>query len=100
MECENKSHTHKPIKETLEIINQKGLHARAASKFVSVAQTYQVTVEVEKAGIMVSGKSIMGLLMLAATKGSKISVKICGDDAKNAMQAIKELVATRFGEAE
>jgi phosphocarrier protein len=80
------------------IINQRGLHARASAKFVQVVGAYDATVEVEKDGVTVGGTSIMGLMMLAASPGCCISVKASGPQAHEVMQALEELISSRFGE--
>ena len=86
------------ISKTLEIINQKGLHARASAKFVEVVEQHAANVEVSKGGLSATGDSIMGLLMLAASKGSFINVEISGADADAAAQALEALIADKFGE--
>ncbi len=82
------------------IINKLGLHARAASKFVTVASQHTAEIKVEKGGREVSGKSIMGVMMLAAARGSTIVVHANGDDAESALDALEALVADRFGEGQ
>ncbi|MFZ1660780.1 MAG: HPr family phosphocarrier protein [Paracoccaceae bacterium] len=82
----------------LNIINEKGLHARASAKFVEVVEAHDASALVEKDGMSVSGDSIMGLLMLAASKGTSIEVSTEGPDAENLAQALKSLVENRFGE--
>ena len=82
----------------LEIINEKGLHARASAKLVEVVEGFDASAEVRKDGISASGDSIMGLLMLAASKGTSIEVQTSGPDAEALAAAIKTLVADRFGE--
>ncbi|MAU50790.1 MAG: HPr family phosphocarrier protein [Roseovarius sp.] len=82
----------------LEIINEKGLHARAAAKFVEVVEGFDAQVEVHHGGQSAAGDSIMGLLMLAAAKGSTIDVEIAGADAEPLAKALAALVADRFGE--
>ena len=82
----------------LEIINEKGLHARAAAKFVEVVEGFDAQVEVSHGPESASGDSIMGLLMLAAAKGSTIDVEIAGADAEPLAKALAALVADRFGE--
>ena len=82
----------------LPIINQRGLHARASAKFVQVAGDYDAVVHVERDGVRVGGTSIMGLMMLAASPGSSIRVFASGRQAADVMQALDELVASRFGE--
>jgi phosphocarrier protein HPr len=83
---------------TFEIVNELGLHARAATKFVQTANKFKCDVDVEKDGQTVNGKSIMGVLMLVACKGSEITVKIKGEEASACLAALGELVANRFGE--
>ena len=83
---------------TLEILNRKGLHARAAAAFVKTVEQFDAEVSVERIGQTVSGTSIMGLMMLAAAKGTEITVHVTGKQAKEALQAISELVNNKFGE--
>lgn len=78
--------------------NRNGLHARPAAMFVKISSRYRAEVWVEKDGERVNGKSIMGLMMLAAGKGSKLSIHAEGPDADKAVAEIKSLVETRFGE--
>ena len=80
------------------IINQRGLHARASAKFVQVASGFDAAVEVEKDGVRVGGTSIMGLMMLAASPGCTIRIIASGPEAEPAIQALDELIASRFGE--
>jgi phosphocarrier protein len=82
----------------LKIINEKGLHARASAKLVEVVEGFDATAEVRKDGMSASGDSIMGLLMLAAAKGTSIEVFTSGPDAEALATAIETLVADRFGE--
>lgn len=84
--------------KTLLIINKLGLHARAAAKFVATASRFGCKVEIIKDGKSVNGKSIMGVMMLAATKGTSIDVTTEGDDEVQAIEAIEELINNRFGE--
>jgi phosphocarrier protein len=84
--------------EKLQITNELGMHARAATKFVQAANKFQSAVTVEKDGQTVNGKSIMGVLMLVAAKGTFITVKCDGPDAEAALKAISTLVKDRFGE--
>jgi len=86
------------ISVELEIQNLKGLHARAAAAFVKTIENFDVTVEVEKQGQSVSGCSIMGLMMLAASKGSMIKVSASGKDAKKAIKDLSALINNKFGE--
>jgi phosphocarrier protein len=82
----------------VRIVNEKGLHARASARFVEVVEAHDATAEVEKDGMRVSGDSIMGLLMLAASKGSTIEIRTSGNEAEKLAQALEDLVADRFGE--
>jgi len=88
------------INYEIEIINKLGLHARAAAKLVSIASSFNSHVDIEKQGNRINGKSIMGVMMLAAGKGSKIILHIDGEDAENCVQALIELINNRFDEAE
>jgi phosphocarrier protein HPr len=81
-----------------EILNELGLHARAATKFVQTANRFRCDVDVEKDGQVVNGKSIMGVLMLVAAKGTTIAVRTRGPDAGECVEALGELVRARFGE--
>jgi phosphocarrier protein HPr len=87
-----------PLRQTLTITNQRGLHARAAAKFVRVAGAYAADVEVTKGDQTVSGVSIMGLMMLAAGIGSTIDISATGEDAEAAMAALMDLVGRKFDE--
>ncbi len=82
----------------LPIINEKGLHARASAKFVEVVEDFDATAQVTKDGMSVSGDSIMGLLMLAASRGTSIEVTTSGPQAAELADALARLVANRFGE--
>ncbi|SDX31178.1 HPr family phosphocarrier protein [Roseicitreum antarcticum] len=84
--------------QELKIINEKGLHARASAKFVEVVERFDAIAEVEKDGMSVAGDSIMGLLMLAASRGTSINVRTSGTQARELADALQELVANRFGE--
>lgn len=84
----------------LEIVNKLGLHARAAAKLVSCASRFASRIEVERRGQRVNAKSIMGVMMLAASKGSQILVEAMGEDEEAALEAIETLVRDRFGEPE
>ncbi|MEO9650515.1 MAG: HPr family phosphocarrier protein [Roseobacter sp.] len=83
---------------TLEIVNIKGLHARASAKLVEVVEGFDASVEVSKDGMSASGDSIMGLLMLAASLGSSIEIETAGSDADALADALTALVADKFGE--
>jgi phosphocarrier protein HPr len=84
--------------QTFTIRNRLGLHARAAALLVKTANRFSAEVIIEKDGIEVNGKSIMGLLMLAASKGSRITVKVDGDNATVVLKTLAELIENRFGE--
>ena len=86
------------VRRTLDIVNQKGLHARASAKLVEVVEAFDAHAEVSKDGLSASGDSIMGLLMLAAECGSTIDVQTSGPDAEALAEALTVLVADRFGE--
>ncbi len=86
------------ISVELEIQNKKGLHARAAAAFVKTIEDMDVSVTVERIGQTVSGNSIMGLMMLAASKGTTIKVNATGKEAKAAIEKLQELVNSKFGE--
>jgi phosphocarrier protein HPr len=81
-----------------EIVNQRGLHARASAKFVRAVSSFDALVEVEKDGVSVGGTSIMGLMMLAASPGCCIRVRASGREAAEVMSALDKLIAERFGE--
>ncbi|MFD1059128.1 HPr family phosphocarrier protein [Paracoccus fistulariae] len=82
----------------LAIINVKGLHARASAKFVDVVERFNADAQVEKDGMRVSGDSIMGLLMLAAPRGTEITVTTTGPEATELADALEALVQDYFGE--
>lgn len=86
------------ISTELQIINERGLHARAAANFVKAIENLNVEVEVERLGQCVGGCSIMGLMMLAAGKGTSIKVTASGADAKKAISALTTLINNKFGE--
>ena len=86
------------MEKTVEIVNKLGLHARAAAKLVTLASKFAADVRVRKDGREVSGKSIMGVMMLAAAKGSHIILVAEGEDAQQALDELAALVADRFGE--
>ncbi|MDO4432975.1 MAG: HPr family phosphocarrier protein [Alysiella sp.] len=86
--------------QTVQIINKLGLHARASSKFTQTAAQFQSEVWVSRNGKRVNGKSIMGLMMLAAAQGTEIEIETQGTDEIAAMQALVDLVGDYFGEGE
>ncbi len=83
---------------TFLIVNSLGLHARAAAQLVQTANRYRSEIHVEKDGMNVNGKSIMGVLTLAAAKGSSITVSCEGEDAEPAMEALAKVIENGFGE--
>ncbi len=83
-----------------EIINKLGLHARASAKLTQLAGSFKSEVWMEKGSRRINAKSIMGVMMLAAGKGSTVSVETCGEDESAAMEAILALIADKFGEGE
>jgi len=87
-----------PLVREVEIVNKKGLHARASAKFVQVAEQYDASIKVTRGNETVGGTSIMGLMMLAASPGTKITIEVSGNDAEEALNALCQLVAGRFGE--
>ena len=88
------------IEQSFTIINKLGLHARAAAKFVTTASQFKCDINVSRNGNTVNGKSIMGMMMLAAAKGTEIDVKVDGKDAEQAIQQIEILINDFFGEGE
>ncbi len=88
------------MQATFTICNKLGLHARASAKLVACINNYDSEVQLEKDGVKVNGKSILGVMMLAAAKGTTITVHASGSDAERALQAIGELIHDRFGEEE
>jgi phosphocarrier protein len=88
------------IERNVAIVNKLGLHARAAAKLVSTASGFASHVEVTKDGQTVNGKSIMGVMMLAASNGSTITLQVEGEDEQAAMDALVALIGERFGEPE
>jgi len=88
------------IETELEIVNRLGLHARAAAKFVTLAGHFESSVELEVAGQVANGKSIMAVMMLAARKGMSLTLRVQGADEVEAAQQLTALVAGRFGEPE
>ena len=86
------------LEDKVCIINDLGLHARAASRLVSTASRFASKIEVTRNGHTVNGKSIMGLMMLAASKGTELTLSVSGKDEAEAMETIQGLIANRFGE--
>ena len=88
------------LEHSVEIINKLGLHARAAAKFVTTASGFDSDIQLVYNGNQVNGKSIMGVMMLAAAKGAVIEIKVDGPDENEASQVLIELINNRFEEAE
>lgn len=86
--------------QKITIVNKLGLHARASAKFVSLASEFESEILLKRNGQQVNGKSIMGIMMLAAAKGSVLEVCADGKDEAHAVAALASLVNTRFGESE
>ena len=86
------------VEKEITIVNRLGMHARPAAMFVRVASRFRSEVWVEKEGEQINGKSIMGLMMLAAGQGSKLLIRCEGPDAEKAMEEIEELIAAKFNE--
>ncbi len=83
-----------------EIVNKRGLHARASAKFVTLVSSFDAAIHVEKDGMKVGGDSIMGLMMLAAAPGCCITVSASGAQAQEALDALEAIIADKFGEGE
>lgn len=86
------------LRQQMKIVNEKGLHARASAKFVECVEQFDATARVFKDDMSTDGDSIMGLLMLAASKGTFIEVETVGPEAEQLAEALAQLVAGRFGE--
>lgn len=86
------------VSREIEILNELGLHARPAAMFVKLANEFNCDIMVEKGSEQVNGKSIMGIMMLAAGKGSVIKVAARGEDAQEALDDIEKLIQSKFGE--
>ena len=85
---------------TVTIINKLGLHARAAAKFVTLASSFESSIQLARNGQQVNGKSIMGVMMLAASRGTELELVADGSDETTALERLSELVNERFGEDE
>jgi phosphocarrier protein HPr len=88
------------LSEQLTIINKLGLHARATAKLVTLVNQFKSDATIEKDGKSADAKSIMGVMMLAAAQGSQVLLTISGDDEKECLKAVTELINNRFGESE
>jgi len=84
----------------ITIVNKLGLHARAAAKFVTLASSFNSDIELSSQGRKVNGKSIMGVMMLAAAKGTQLTLHINGDDETSALSELQALIENKFGENE
>lgn len=82
------------------IINKLGLHARAAAKFVKIANRFESSVKIEKDGVVIDGKSMLGILTLAAVQGTKIKLSVSGKDEKALLEALVKLIVNKFDEDE
>jgi phosphocarrier protein len=87
-----------PLRRSVTIVNERGLHARAAAKFVKLAGTFDAAIVVERGGVSVDGSSIMGLMMFGAGPGSVLQLSATGPDAETALSAIADLIARGFDE--
>ena len=90
--------TNDTVNMRLKILNEKGLHARAAAKFVELVDTFDVNLVVKKDNLEASGDSIMGLLMLAASRGTEIELVASGQEAAETLSALSDLIKNLFGE--
>jgi phosphocarrier protein HPr len=88
------------VNKEIEIINKLGLHARAAAKLVSLASKFSSEVQLRKNNQEVNAKSIMGVMMLAASQGTRLELSVSGEDEQEALDAIIELINDRFGEGQ
>ena len=86
------------MKREVTIINKLGLHARAAAKFVTLASKFEADIRLSRDKREVNGKSIMGVMMLAAAKGTRLEIQACGVDAAQALDSLEQLILQRFGE--
>jgi phosphocarrier protein HPr len=87
------------LRRRVTVVNRRGLHARAAARFVSTAEQFVADIEVARDNMVVSGTSIMGLMMLAAAAGSELEIRASGREARPALDALAALVANGFDEA-
>ena len=88
------------VRKEITIVNKLGLHARAAAKFVTLASSFDSDIRLTRANREVNGKSIMGVMMLAAAKGASLELSAEGEDEQQALSKLEQLIADRFGEAE
>lgn len=88
----------KEARQTFEIVNELGLHARAATRLVQLATRFESDIQLEKDGQIANGKSVMGVLLLCGQQGARLTITARGKDAKDAILALGQLIADRFGE--
>ena len=88
------------VRKEVTIVNKLGLHARAAAKFVTLASSFESDIQLARPNRVVNGKSIMGVMMLAAGKGVCLELIVDGEDEKVALSKLEQLILNRFGEAE
>ncbi len=88
------------LEQEIEIVNKLGLHARAAAKLVKLASSYDCNIDIQKEDQRVNAKSIMGVMMLAASRGNMITVYVEGNEEEKAMAAVEHLIQDKFGEPE
>jgi phosphocarrier protein len=88
------------VERTVRVSNRLGLHARPAAEFVKLSSRFESRISIDKDGLVVNGKSIMGVMMLAAEYGSLLRIRAVGPDAAEAVSALSDLVANGFGEQE
>ncbi|HVE80087.1 MAG TPA: HPr family phosphocarrier protein [Gemmatimonadaceae bacterium] len=86
------------VERTVQIVNRQGLHARPAAEIVKLAARYKSDITLQRDDLEVNGKSIMGVMMLAAEYGSSLQLRASGDDAQQAVDALAQLIANKFGE--
>lgn len=86
------------LEQEFVIVNKLGLHARASALLVKTASRFRSDIKIEREGVEVNGKSIMGIMMLAAAKGTTIGVRVEGDDEVEAMASLEEIITNGFGE--
>ena len=98
MKKQRKKIRQEPVERVFVIGNKLGLHARPAAVFVQTANRFEASVEVQKEDLKIDGKSIMGIMTLAAEMGSSITVRVTGKDAAETMEALAKLIGSNFGE--
>lgn len=89
-----------PLSREIKIINKLGMHARAAAKFVKLASSFNSLIDIERKDRRVNGKSIMGVMMLAANQGAVVTIYADGDDAEDSLNQLEQLINNRFDEDE